>query len=125
MNFSFVVKMTFISFFIFILIYCINFSSIQKDYLTSNNITVKNSIKESLNIGTLRATGIVSFDEEIMLESSIVNYLINNNINVDNVDFNYAINENVVTVKINTNKNIFNLVSESTEIFSYELRKVD
>lgn len=125
MNFSFVIKMTFISFFIFMLIYAINFSSIQKEYLTSNNITVKNSIKESLNIGTLRAYGTVSFDEDLMISSSIENYLINNNINIDDVTFEYAINENVITVKITTNKNVFNLISESVEIFSYEIRKVE
>lgn len=123
MNFSFVIKMTFISFFIFILVYAINFSSIQKDYVTSNNITVKNVVKESLNIGTLRAYGVITFDEEILVSSTIENYIINNNINVDNVTFEYAVNDNILSLKITTDKNVFNALSESYEIFSYEVRK--
>lgn len=123
MNFSFVIKMTFISFFIFILIYSINFSSIQKDYLSSNNITVKSSIKESLNIGTLRAYGEVTFDEDTLITSSLENYIINNNLNVDNVVFEYSFSENIVTTKITTDKSLFNALSESSEMFSYEVRK--
>ncbi len=125
MNFSFVIKMVFVSFFVFILLYALNFSSMQKDYVTSNNITVKNSIKKSLNLGTLRAYGTVSFDEDLMIKSSIQSYLINNNINIDKVNFNYGITDNIITVKIETKKDVFNLISNSEEIFSYELRKVE
>lgn len=123
MNFSFVIKMTIVSFFIFLILYAINFTSIQKEYITSNNITVKSTTKESVNIGTLRVYGQVTFDVETLISSSIENYVINNNIDIDQVDFEYAINDNILTIKITSNKNLFSSLSENYEIFSYEIRK--
>lgn len=123
MNFSFVIKMTIVSFFIFLILYAINFTSIQKEYITSNNITVKSTTKESVNIGTLRVYGQVTFDVETLISSSIENYAINNNIDIDQVDFEYAINDNILTIKITSNKNLFSSLSENYEIFSYEIRK--
>lgn len=123
MDFSFVFKTIFISFFIFILIYVINFASTQKDLVTSNNFGVKNATKEALNLGVLRTEDVVSYDNEILLESTIKNYLANNNLSVDDVNFDIAINNNIVTVKIGTSKNLFDNTSNSYGIFSYVIER--
>lgn len=123
MDFSFVFKTIFISFFIFILIYVINFSSTQKDLVTSNNFGVKNATKEALNLGVLRTEDVVSYDNEILLESTIKNYLVNNNLSIDDVNFDIAVNDNIVTVKIGTSKNLFDNTSNSYGIFSYVIER--
>lgn len=123
MHFSFVFKMIFISFFIFILIYALNFSSTQKDYISSNNIGVKDTVKESLNIGDLRANDVVTYNDDILLNSTIQNYLINNNLRVDDVNFDIAVNDNIVTIIFNTNKNLFEQISKSSESFSYKVER--
>lgn len=123
MDFSFVFKTIFISFFIFILIYVINFASTQKDLVTSNNFGVKNATKEALNLGVLRTEDVVSYDNEVLLESTIKNYLVNNNLSVDDVNFDIAINNNIVTVKIGTSKNLFDNTSNSYGIFSYVIER--
>ena len=123
MDFSIVFKTIFISFFIFILIYVINFASTQKDLVTSNNFGVKNATKEALNLGVLRTEDVVSYDNEVLLESTIKNYLVNNNLSVDDVNFDIAINNNIVTVKIGTSKNLFDNTSNSYGIFSYVIER--
>jgi len=123
MNFSFIIKMIFISFFIFILIYALNFSSTQKDLVSSNNFGVKNTTKEALNLGDLRVNGVVTYNDNILLDSTIRNYLNNNNLNVDDVKFDIAVNDNIVTVKISTSKNLLDEISNSYAIFSYKVER--
>lgn len=123
MNFSFVIKMIFISFFIFILIYALNFSGTQKDLISSNNFGVKNTTKESLNIGDLRAYDVVTYDDDMLLKSTIQNYLKNNNLNIDDVKFDIAVNDNIVTIRISTSKNLLDNISSSTNTFSYKIER--
>ena len=119
MNFSFIIKTIFISLFMFMLIYAINFSSTQQDMTVSNNFGVKNAVKESLNIGYLRVHDEIKFNESELINATINNYIKNNNIKLDNVQFDIGINNNIVTVKIKTKKNLFLQDSGSTAIFSY------
>lgn len=123
MNFSFIFKMIFISLFIFLIIYSISFVSVQNDMLSSNNFGIKNVTKESLNIGDLRANDTVTFDDDILLESVINNYLKNNNLSIDKVGFDVAVNNDIVTVKIYSYKNMFEIDSNSVETFSYQVLK--
>lgn len=123
MNFSFIFKMIFISLFIFLIIYSISFVSVQNDMLLSNNFGIKNVTKESLNIGDLRANDAVTFDDDILLESVINNYLKNNNLSIDKVGFDVAVNNDIVTVKIYSYKNMFEIDSNSVETFSYQVLK--
>lgn len=125
MNFSFIFKMIFISLFIFLIIYSISFVSVQNDMLSSNNFGIKNVTKESLNIGDLRANDAVTFDDDILLESVINNYLKNNNLSIDKVGFDIAVNNDIVTVKIYSYKNMFEIDSNSVETFSYQVLKGD
>lgn len=123
MNFSFVIKMIFVSFFVFVLIYAINFSSTQQDLVSSNNFGVKNATKEAVNIGQLRIHDEVTYDENILIDSIIENYIKSNNITADNVQFQVAVNENIVTVKLVTSKNLFSQVSGGSAIFSYKIER--
>jgi len=123
MNFSFIFKTLFISFFMFMLIFAINISSIQQDIVSSNNFSVKNVVKESLNIGYLRVYDEVTYDNEILLSSTLNNYSFNNNYKFDNVDFDIAVNDNIVTVGISTGKSIFNKFSGATGVFSYKVER--
>ena len=123
MNYSFIIKMIFISFFIFILLYALNFSSTQKDLVSSNNFGVKNTTKEALNLGDLRVNGVVTYNDTILLKSTIENYIKNNNINVDDVRLGIAVNDNVVTVKISTSKNLLDEISNSSATFSYKVER--
>lgn len=123
MNFSFVFKSIFISFFIFIIIYAISFVSVQNDMNDHNNVAVKNTVKESLNIGELRVNDNVTFDNALLLSSIIENYLKNNNITIDKIGFDIAVNNNIVTIKIYTYKNMFEVNSNSVETFSYQVVK--
>ncbi len=123
MKYSFVFKMIFISFFIFILIYAVSLVGVQNDLISSNNFVVKNTVKESINIGDLRVNNQVSFDQEHLINSLLVNYAKANNIKLNKVKFKIAINENIVTVKIYTYKNMFQIDSDSVEEFSYQVVK--
>jgi len=123
LNFSFVFKTIILSLFVFILIYALSFSSVQQDIVSSNNFGVKNTTKEALNLGDLRVYDVVTFNDEILLNSTINNYVKNNNIQIDNVKFDIAVNDNIVTVRINTNKNLFSQVSSGTNLFSYKVER--
>lgn len=123
MNYSFVFKMIFISFFIFILIYAVSLVGVQNDLISSNNFVAKNTVKESINIGDLRVNNQVSFDQEHLINSLLVNYAKANNINLNKVKFKIAINEDIVIVKIYTYKNMFQIDSDSVEEFSYQVVK--
>ncbi|MDD4375551.1 MAG: hypothetical protein PHR25_02100 [Clostridia bacterium] len=123
MNFSFIFKMIFLSLFIFLIIYSISLVSVQNDMLSSNNFGIKNVAKESLNIGDLRVNDVVTFDDDLLLETTINNYLKNNNISIDKVRFDIAVNNDIVTVKIYTYVNMFEVDSDSVEVFSYQVVK--
>lgn len=123
MQFSFIIKSLIISFFAFILIFAISFISSQKVLVDSNNYGVKDSIKESINIAEYRKSGNIIFDENALIENTIKNYLLNNNINVDDITFEIAIDEtnNIVTIKIYTEKEMLNADSKANYTFSYQV----
>lgn len=123
MQFSFIIKSLIISFFAFILIFAISFISSQKVLVDSNNYGVKDSIKESINIAEYRKSGNIVFDENALIKNTIKNYLLNNNINVDDITFEIAVDEtnNIVTIKIYTEKEMLNADSKANYTFSYQV----
>ena len=123
MNFSFIFKSLFISFFVFIIVFAIVFVSSQKNYVDNNNYGVRDTVKESINIAEYRKSGNIVFDEDALIKNTIKNYVANNNINVDEVTFEIALDEvnNIVTVKIYTEKELLNTNSEADYTFSYQV----
>lgn len=123
MQFSFIIKSLIISFFTFILIFAISFISSQKVLVDSNNYGVRDSIKESINIAEYRKSGNIVFDENALIENTIKNYLLNNNINVDDITFEIAVDEtnNIVTIMIYTEKEMLNADSKANYTFSYQV----
>lgn len=123
MNVSFVIKSIVISFFVILIIFAISFISSQKYILDSNNYGIKDSVKESINIAEYRKSGEIVFDKEKLINSVLKNYVDNNNINVDEVTFEIALDEeeNIVTVKIYTDKNVVGALSEASYTFSYQV----
>lgn len=123
MQFSFIIKSLIISFFAFILIFAISFISSQKVLVDSNNYGVRDSVKESINIAEYRKSGNIVFDENALIKSTIKNYLLNNNINVDDITFEIAVDEtnNIVTIKIYTEKEMLNADSKANYTFSYQV----
>ena len=65
----------------------------------------------------------IIFDEETLIKSTLDNYLKNNNLSIDDITFEIALNEvkNIVTVKIYTMKNLLNANSEASYTFSYQV----
>ena len=122
MNFSFVIKSIFLAMFALVLVFALNLISSQKYMNNSNNFGVKNTVKESLNIGELRVSGVVTFDDDMLIESTVNNYIKNNNITGD-VDFEIAVNNNTVTVKVIQKTDLLGNVGNIIDIFSYEVRK--
>ena len=59
----------------------------------------------------------------ILIKSVISNYAKNNNIDIDSITFEIAVDEskNIVTVKLSTRKNLLNADSNSDYIFSYKV----
>ena len=123
MNISFVIKSLVLSLTVFFIMYAIFFVSSQNVMLDSNNYGVRDSIKESINIAKYRVDGDISFDEETLIKSTILNYVKNNNINVDDVEFEIALDEvnNIVTITISTEKDVFDANSKSSYTFSYQV----
>ena len=123
MNISFVIKSLVLSLTVFFIMYAIFFVSSQNVMLDSNNYGVRDSIKESINIAKYRVDGEISFDEETLIKSTILNYVKNNNINVDDVEFEIALDEvnNFVTITISTEKDGFDANSKSSYTFSYQV----
>lgn len=121
MNFSFVFKSIILSFFIFLIIYAIGTASTLKVLVNGNNFGVKNAVKESLNIGELRATGNVTYDTDKLKESTIKNYKNNNPKNINDVDFKIYLNSNIATVDIDYNDVMFNGNNYINGVFSYEI----
>lgn len=123
MNFAYIFKIIFISLFVFILIFAISFISLSKVNVDSNNFNIKNSVKESINIGQLRVNDNISFDEQILVDSIIKSYYQNNKEISDNINFKVYKNGNIITVEIIKNKNILNNDSTVDAVFSYEVVK--
>lgn len=123
MNFSFIFKALIISFFVMLIVFAISFVSTQNNMLASNNYGVKDSVKESINIAKYRVNGDIEFDQSQLIKSVISNYAKNNNIDIDNITFEIAVDEskNIVTVKLSTRKNLLNADSNSDYIFSYKV----
>ena len=122
MNFSFVIKSIFLAMFALVLVFALNLISSQKYMNNSNNFGVKNTVKESLNIGELRVSGVVTFNDDMLIESTVTNYIRNNNITGD-VDFEIAVNNNVVTIKVIQKSELLGNVGNIIDIFSYEVKK--
>ncbi len=123
MNFSFIFKALIISFFVMLIVFAISFVSTQNNMLASNNYGVKDSVKESINIAKYRVNGDIEFDQSQLIKSVISNYAKNNNIDIDSITFEIAVDEskNIVTVKLSTRKNLLNADSNSDYIFSYKV----
>lgn len=123
MNISFVIKSLVLSLTVFFIMYAIAFVSSQNVILEANNYGVRDSVKESINIAQYRLNGDIKFDEEALIKNTIRNYVNNNNISVDNVIFEIAVDEvnNIVTVKITTEKEVIDVNSESSSTFSYQI----
>lgn len=123
MNISFIIKSLVLSLTVFFIMYAIFFVSSQNVMLDSNNYGVRDSVKESINIAKYRVNGDILFDKDALIKSTIKNYVENNNINVDDVTFEIALDEinNIVTVKITTEKEMFDANSESSYTFSYQV----
>lgn len=123
MNISFIIKSLVLSLTVFFIMYAIFFVSSQNVMLDSNNYGVRDSVKESINIANYRVNGDISFDKEALIKSTIKNYVENNNINVDDVTFEIALDEinNIVTVTITTEKEVFDANSKSSYTFSYQV----
>jgi len=104
-------------------VFAILFISSQKNYVDNNNYGVKDTVKESINIAEYRKSGDIVFDQEALVKNTIKNYVANNNINVDEVTFEIALDEikNIVTVKIYTKKALLNANSEADYTFSYQI----
>lgn len=125
MNFSYIIKALFISFFVFMIIFAITFVSTQKQMVDSSNYGVRDSVKESINIAEYRRSGDIVFDEDTLIKTTILNYIKNNNISVDDVTFEIYVDEvnNIVTTKIFTNKEMFESNSKSNYTFSYKVEE--
>lgn len=123
MNFAYIFKIIFISFFVFILIYAISFISMSKVNVDSNNSNVKNSIKEAINIGDLRVNDNISFNEDILIDKILDYYEMNNKEMSDDITFRVYKNSNIITVEIIKTKNVLNNDSTVEAIFSYEVIK--
>jgi len=123
MNFSFIIKALILSITVFMIVFSISFISSQKSLLDNNNYGVRDTVKESIDNAKYRISGEITFDTEQLVRSTIDNYLKNNNLKIDEVTFEIALDEvnDIVTVKIYTSKNLFNLNSDASYMFSYQV----
>lgn len=123
MNIFFVIKSLVLSLMVFILIYAISLVSTQKNVIVNNNYTIKDSIKESINIAKYRVDGEITFDEDQLIKSTILNYIDSNNMNLDNVTFEIYLDEinDIVTVSIYSEKDVFDKVSKADYTFAYQV----
>ena len=108
---------------IFVLIYSVSLVSTQKNLIVNNNYSIKDSIKESINIAKYRVDGEITFDQEQLIKSTILNYIENNNMKLDNVTFEIYLDEDndIVTISIYSEKDIFNKTSKADYTFSYQV----
>lgn len=110
-----------IGFFLFMLVISITVSSSQKQLVDSNNFGIRNSTKNSVELGSLRVNKDLSIDEDVLISQILENYVINNNFNCDKITFDVAVKDNIVTVKTTTVKEIFGKENETSSTFSYKL----
>lgn len=110
-----------IGFFMFVLVISLTISSAQKQLVDSNNFGIRNSTKNAVELGTLRTGEDLSIDEDVLISQILENYVINNNFNCDEITFDVAVEDNIVTVRTTTSKEIFGKVNETTSTFSYKL----
>lgn len=112
-----------IGFFLFILVITMVVSSSQKQLVDANNFGIRNSTKNSVELGALRVGSDLSLDKDTLIQQVLENYVINNNINCDEITFDVAVDDtnNIVTVKTTTVKEIFGKRSETSSAFSYKL----
>lgn len=110
-----------IGFFVFIVIISLTVSSAQKQLVDSNNFGIRNSTKNAVELGDLRTGQDLSIDEDVLISQILENYVINNNFNCDEITFDVAVEDNVVTVKTTTKKEIFGKTNETSSTFSYKL----
>ena len=116
-------KALIISFFVMLIVFAISFVSTQNNMLASNNYGVKDSVKESINIAKYRQNGDIVFEQSQLIKSVISNYAKNNNIDIDTITFEIAVDEvnNIVTVKLSSKKSLLNSDSNSDYTFSYKV----
>ena len=114
-----------IGFFMFVLVISLTISSAQKQLVDSNNFGIRNSTKNAVELGSLRTDEELAIDKEVLISQILENYVINNNFNCDEITFDVAVEDNVVTVKTTTSKEIFGKVNETTSTFSYKLVRND
>lgn len=112
-----------IGFFMFLIVATLLISSSQKQLVDANNFGIRNSTKNSVDIGALRTGNGLSIDKETLIQQVLENYVINNNINCDEISFDVAVDEvnHIVTVRTTTKKSIFGKQSETSSTFSYKL----
>lgn len=110
-----------IGFFIFMLIISITVSSSQKQLVDSNNFGIRNATKNSVELGSLRVSEDLSINEDVLISQILENYVVNNNFNCDEITFDVAVQNNIVTVKTTTTKEIFGKKNETSSTFSYKL----
>lgn len=110
-----------IGFFMFILVISLTVSSSQKQLVDSNNFGIRNSTKNAVEIGSLRVGEDLTINKDILISQILENYVINNNINCDEISFDVAVEDNVVTVRTITTKEIFGKKNETSSTFSYKL----
>ena len=110
-----------IGFFMFVLVISLTISLAQKQLVDSNNFGIRNSTKNAVELGTLRTGEDLSIDEDVLISQILENYVINNNFNCDEITFDVAVEDNIVTVRTTTSKEIFGKVNETTSTFSYKL----
>lgn len=110
-----------IGFFMFILVISLTVSSSQKQLVDSNNFGIRNSTKNAVEIGSLRVGEDLTIDKDILISQILENYVINNNFNCDEISFDVAVEDNIVTVRTITTKEIFGKKNETSSTFSYKL----
>lgn len=110
-----------IGFFMFILVISLTVSSSQKQLVDSNNFGIRNSTKNAVEIGSLRVGEDLTINKDILISQILENYVINNNINCDEISFDVAVEDNIVTVRTITTKEIFGKKNETSSTFSYKL----
>lgn len=110
-----------IGFFMFILVISLTVSSSQKQLIDSNNFGIRNSTKNAVEIGSLRVGEDLTINKDILISQILENYVINNNINCDEISFDVAVEDNIVTVRTITTKEIFGKKNETSSTFSYKL----
>lgn len=110
-----------IGFFIFMVVISVTVSNAQKQLVDSNNFGIRNSTKTSVELGSLRTGQDLTINEDILISQILENYVVNNNFNCDEITFDVAVENNIVTVRTTTVKEVFGKESKTSSTFSYKL----